>query len=65
MLGPVLARQFLIVDFALQFHECVQQRFWPRRATGNVNINRDVTVDAFEHVVALLERPAGNGARAH
>ncbi len=65
MLGPVRARQFLTVDFALQFHESVQQRFWPRRATGNVNINWDVTVDTFEHVIALLERPAGNGARAH
>src|SRR5437667_461970 len=65
MLGPARARQFLTVDLALQFHESVQQRFWPRGATGNININRNVTVDSFEHVIALLKRPAGNGARPH
>ena len=32
---------------------------------GNVNIDRNVTVDSFKDVVALLERTARNGARAH
>ena len=53
-LGLICAGQLLIVDLALQFHECVKQRFRARRATGNVNIDRDVTVDAFEHIVTLL-----------
>src|SRR5436190_22269294 len=65
MLGLVRARQSLTVDLALQFHESVQQCFWPRGATGNVDIDRDVTVDSFEHVIALLERSARNGARPH
>src|SRR3954451_8504729 len=57
-LGLICARQLLIVDLALQFHEGVKQRFRPGRATGDVNIDRDVTVDAFENVVTLLKWPA-------
>jgi len=30
--------------------------------TGNVNVDRDVTIDSLEHVVALLERSARNRA---
>src|SRR5581483_1721463 len=54
-----------IVDLALQFHERVQQRFRPRRTTGNVNVHWNVPVDSLEHVVTLLEWSAGNRARAH
>ena len=57
-LGLICAGQLLIVDLALQFHECVKQRFRARRATGDVNIDWDVTVDAFENVVTLFKRPA-------
>src|SRR2546423_9013868 len=63
--GLVLTGEFLAVDLALQFHKRVEQRFWPRRAAGNVNIDRNVTIDPFQHVVTLLERPAGNRASAH
>src|SRR5438445_9797917 len=42
------ARQFLTVDLALQFHESMQQRFGPGRAAGNIDVNRDIAVDAFQ-----------------
>ena len=41
------------------------KRLGPRRTAGNEHVHRQIPVNAFEHVVALLERPAGNGARAH
>ena len=53
--GFVRAGKFLAVDLALQFHECVKQCFRARRTTGDVNIDRNITVDAFEHIVTLLE----------
>src|SRR4029077_5873627 len=59
------AGEFLFVNFALQFHERMQQCFWSRRAAWDINIDRDVAVDSFENVVALFEWPAGNRARAH
>src|SRR5215831_15230867 len=59
------ASQFLFIDLALQFHECGQKRFRPRRTPGNINIDRDVAVDSFEHVVSLLERTSRDRARAH
>src|SRR4029077_2353284 len=54
-LGLIRAGQLLFVDLALQFHKCVKQRFWARRTAGDVNIDRNITVDAFEHIVTLLE----------
>src|SRR5882762_539430 len=54
-LGLICAGQLLFIDLALQFHERVKQRFRARRAAGDVNIDRNITVDAFEHIVALLE----------
>ena len=54
-LGLIRAGQLLIVDLALQFHECMKQRFRARRTAGDVNIDRNITVDAFEHIVTLLE----------
>ena len=47
------ATEFLFVDLALQFHERVQQSFRPRRTTGNVDIDWDVTIDAFERAVVV------------
>src|SRR5437667_1778511 len=64
-LGLVLTGKFLTIDFALEFHERVQQRFRSRRAARNENINRNVAVDSFEDVIALFERPAGDRACAH
>src|SRR5215472_7239127 len=64
-LSLVRAGKLLTVNLALQFHERVQQRFRSRRATRNVNIDRNVAVDSFEYVVSLLERPAGDRACAH
>src|SRR3984893_11986950 len=61
----VLSGELLLVDLPLQFHERVQQRFGPRRTTGNVNIDRDITIDSFKHIVSLLEWSAGNRAGAH
>src|SRR5205085_761476 len=57
--GFVFSGQLLVLDLALQFHEGVEQRFRSRRATGNANIDRDVTVDSLQNVVTLLEWPAG------
>src|SRR4029453_17315238 len=54
-LGLICAGQLLVVDLALQFHECVKQCFRAWRAPGDVNIGRNITVDAFEHIVTLLE----------
>src|SRR5688572_7294635 len=57
--------ELLFVDLALKRHEGVDKRLGPWRTTGDVDIDGDVTVDALEDVVALLERPAANRARAH
>src|SRR5258708_22765238 len=64
-LGLICAGQLLIVDLALQFHERVKQRFRARRTTGNVNIDRNITVDAFENVITLLEWSTRNRACTH
>src|SRR6266446_6308258 len=61
----VRAGKFLAIDLALEFHECVQQRFWSRRTARNENINRNVAVDSFKDVVALFEGSAGDRACAH
>ena len=65
MRGFAVTGQPLPIDLALQFHEGMQQRLRPGRASGNINIDRDITVDPFQNVVALFERPAGNRARTH
>src|SRR5438034_8548987 len=43
----------------------MQQRFRPWRATWNVDINRDVAIDAFKHVIALFEWATGNCTGTH
>src|SRR6266436_9994993 len=57
--------KFLAIDLALEFHECVQQRFRSRRTARNENIDRNVTVNSFQHIVSLFEWPAGDRACAH
>src|SRR5207237_10270444 len=53
--GFVLPGQFLIVDLTLKFHESVQQRFGPRRTPRNVNVDWNVTVNPFEHIITGFE----------
>src|SRR5436190_13736689 len=65
MAWAVWAGQLLLVDLALQRHEGMDERFGSRWTAGDVHVHRDVAVNALEHVVALLERPAGDGTRAH
>src|SRR5215831_1743622 len=61
----VRTREPLLINFALQRHERMNQRFGTWWTARNVHIHRDVAVDAFEHVVALLERAATDGTGAH
>ena len=61
----VRAGEFLFIYFFLQRHERVDQGLGARRTTGYMHIHGNITIDAFEHVVALLERAARNRARAH
>ncbi len=61
----LFASKRLLIDFALQRHERVQQCLRTWRATGYMHIHGDVTVDPLEHVVTLLEWSAGDRAGAH
>src|ERR1043165_3021001 len=63
--GSIWSTQGLRIDLPLQGHKRLDQGFRSRRATGDVHIDRQKTVDTFEHVVALFERPAGNRASSH
>src|SRR5437764_3085728 len=65
MLGLVFTRQFLSVNFSLQFHKSVQKRLWSWRTSWDVNIHGDITVDPFQDVITLLEWTTGNRARPH
>src|SRR5208283_2102259 len=57
--------QFLLLalDFPLQRHHGVEHAFGPRRASGNIHVNRDNFVDAGQGRVVVVEA-AGRGARA-
>ena len=44
-------RTILAVDFALQPHQAFEQRFRPRRTTGDVNIHRNELIDPLQHGV--------------
>src|SRR5437879_503085 len=46
------------VDLALQLHQRVQQRVRSRRATGNVDVDRDDLIDALDDVVRVDVRTA-------
>src|SRR6266508_1755510 len=50
------AGQRLLVDLSLQGHEGMDERLGPRRTAGDVDIHRNITINALEHVVTLLER---------
>src|ERR1039458_7880544 len=65
MPGTLRSGQRLLIDLALKRHEGVQERFRARRAAGYVHVHRNVTVDAFKHIVSLLEWAAGDRASAH
>ena len=57
--------QFLAVDLPLKDDQSVQKRLRRGRAARNVYVDRDVLIDARDHVVAFLERPAAGGAGTH
>jgi hypothetical protein len=65
MARALVAGQWLVGDSPLQGHEGVNEGLGPRRAAGNVHVHRNITINPLEHVVALFERPARNGARPH
>src|ERR1035441_1732458 len=65
MAGPGLPGELLFVDLLLQHHERVDQGLGSRRAAGDVDVDRDVTVDPFQDVVALFEWTSGDGASSH
>src|SRR4030095_15022528 len=55
----------LLVNLALERHEGMDERLRPWSTARDMHVHRQVTVDALEHIVTLLERPAGNRAGAH
>ena len=55
----------LAVDLLLQRDESVHQRLRTRRAAGNMHVHGNIAINSLQHVVTLLEWPAGDGARAH
>src|SRR3954470_1096204 len=63
--GFALAGQLLFVDFALQFHESMEQRLRPRWTARDVNVDRNITIDSFQDVVALFEGTTGDRAGTH
>ena len=65
MLAQERNLQPLAVDLLLKHDQAVQEGLRRRRAAGNVDVDRDVLVDARDDVVAFLERPAAGGAGAH
>src|ERR1035438_8267251 len=61
--GPLHQRGHL-VDLVLQLHQRVKQILRPRRAAGEVDIDRDNPIHALQHGVGI-ERSAHAGAGAH
>ena len=57
--------QPLAVDLLLEHDQAVQEGLRRRRAAGDVDVDREVLVDARDDVVAFLERAAAGGAGAH
>jgi hypothetical protein len=52
-------------DFLSEKAETVDESFWTRRATWDVNVYWNDCVDSFEDVVGLEIWPAGDSAFAH
>ena len=61
MTGAVWTGHDLAIDFLLERDEGVQQSFWPRRTTRNMDIDWDISINAFKDVIPLLEGAARNG----
>src|SRR5688500_2555995 len=53
------------VDFVLELDNAVQQGFGSRRATGDIDIDRDDTVTSAHHRVGIMIVTAAIGAGAH
>jgi hypothetical protein len=53
-----------LTDLLLQHHQACEQRLRPRRATGDVDVDRDDEVDAGQRAVTEGEGPAHGGATA-
>src|SRR5437867_13023905 len=60
-----VSTQLLLINLLLQRHERVNQRLRSRRTARDMHVHGNVAVDAFKHVVSLLERTTGDGTRAH
>ncbi len=53
-----------MIDLLLELQNCVEDGFGPRRAAGNVNIDRNYLVAAL-HDRVVVEDAAGSRAGAH
>ena len=53
-----------LLDLLLELHEAVEERLGPRRAAGDVDVDRDEPVDALRHRVGPV-RAAARRAGAH
>src|SRR5438552_3918547 len=62
---PARAGEGLLIYLYLQGHERVDEGFGARRAPRDIHIHWNITINPFENVVPLLERPAGNRASTH
>ncbi len=60
-----LGGHVLVLDALLQQHDAFEQGFGPRRAAGDVHVDRDDLVDALGDRVAVPVRAAAVGTRAH
>ena len=70
VLAPPALRQLVVADALgldplLEHHDRVEQRLGPRRAAGDVDVDRDDLVDALGDRVRVPVRAAAVGARAH
>src|SRR5271166_2568 len=57
-------RAAVILDFFLQQHDGVNQLFWSRRATGNIDVHRNPLVNAL-HQRVIVEHAARGSACTH
>src|SRR5687768_3791649 len=64
-LTPPALGHVLVLDALLQQDDALQQRFGPRRAAGDVDVDRDDLVDALGDGVAVPVGAAAVGARTH
>ena len=53
--GRRFAGQLMAFDFVLDAHQAFQQRFGARRAAGDIDIDRDDQIDAFDDVITPFE----------